>query len=322
MSYRIMRVGKLMLVSVILLSGCQKGCTKNRSSYKAAGSSGNVSRSEPGKAEATREGKVTGKTGSSGSASSRANSNGAKPSPTDIKILNDLEKPFVFERTFGPQQPFGVTRLDGPIDPSVGLWDCWCRCGMDSCPEAARPRTSLMTLEPGKSSTFAWDGRLRRRDTHPKTGECCTLFNPPAGLYLFTACTQEGICSKTEVKLPTDAPILIKMSERSKATDCKSLNMKLAARGAKGFLRSLAGELKTRPVSSCPKTPVCILPGELQEKLKAAKKKACSLFVIPRGAEVELRAILPLPLNKVGGENYSSFSDPHFTRVFRVRYER
>lgn len=315
-------IGTSSLVMVMLFSGCPKESTKKGFPSKTGSSSGGESLTESRKAKSPRKDKgPRGPRGSNGAVLHRK-PNGVKASPTKIRVLNDTKKSLTFERTFGFQQALGAMRLDGPMNSSVGLWKCRCKCGMSSCPEAARPRTSLLTMQPGKSFTFEWDGRLRRKDKHPKTGPCCTEFNPPAGRYVFTACTKAGICSHTEVKLPTNLPILIKMSDKSKANDCKMLNKKLVARGAKGFLRHLARHLKTRPLSSCPKTPECLAPTSLKKRLAALTKKKCSLFVVPRGAEVELRAIIPLLPNKLGGEDYSSFSDPHFTRVFRVRYGR
>ena len=315
-------IGGLSVIMVFLVSGCHKETNNKNPSSGTTKASSNESRAGAGEVKETGKGRSVGKARSSRNSTSGKDPNGTKPSPTNIRVLNDLKKPLIFEKTFGLQQSLGAMRLDGPMDPSVGMWKCWCKCGASSCPEAARPRTSLLTVKPGKSFTFVWDGRLRRRDTHPKTGTCCTEFNPPAGRYVFTACTKAGICSNAEVNLPTKSPILIKMSNKSQANDCKALDNKLAARGARGFLRRLAVALKNRPVNSCPKTPECVTPDELKKKIAASKEKKCTLLAIPRGAEVELRAFIPLPPNKLGGENYSSYSDPHFTRVFRVRYER
>ena len=244
------------------------------------------------------------------------------PSPTKIRVLNDTDEPLTFSTTFGPHEPFGLSRLDGPLAPFPSLGGCWCECGGPPCPSAARPETQLVTLQPGESLEHSWPGRLERHDHHPQTGPCCVRFDPPVGRYLLAACTDGFRCGRTEVSLPTSETVTVPMSARAAAESCAAVNLQAAGRVAGQLRDGLGSMLADRPVGSCPTTPRCVEPGDLETELAAARGRPCSLFVVPRGHEVELRVFLPLPRTHVGGECYSHFVDPDFTRVFRVRYEQ
>ncbi len=80
--------------------------------------------------------------------------------------------------------------------------------------------------------------------------------------------------------------------------------------------------LRDRPINRCP-VATCVEPNALDEAMRSARGNACSVFVIPRGDELEVRAFLPLPAGTVGGENYSHFYDPLATQTLRfARYEQ
>jgi len=244
------------------------------------------------------------------------------PSPTKITILNDTKQTRVFDVTFSDADPFWVTRLDGPFYSDINLSRCICECGGPVCPEFARPPTRKITLAPQKSTTYNWNGRFTRHTKHPKSGDCCEVFDPPAGRYVFTACSDDKQCARKEITLPTKETITISLSAKAEASECASVNMKLATRTAKYFRARLGSALKKRPVEKCVAPPRCVEPEALATQIKGARKNPCTFFVIPRGNEVELRAFMPLPKTHVGGENYSRFYDPDFTRPFRVEYEQ
>ncbi len=246
----------------------------------------------------------------------------AVASPTTIRVVNDTSETLVFTTTFGPDDPFGITRLDGPLNPTTGFGICHCKCGGDSCPEAARPATRRVTLQPSQSHDFAWNGQLTRHQIHPKTGSCCVTFIPPQGRYLFAACTEDLRCAGTEVSLPTRDVVTIAMSATSEANSCGAVNMAVAKRVARHFVTELSSSLRDRPLQSCPDVLRCVSPGDLEAQLEAGRKRPCSLFVVPRGKEIEVRVFLPIPPASVGGESYSRFSDANFTRLLRVHYEQ
>jgi hypothetical protein len=294
-----------------------KTTSSNAASQKkqsATGQDGNSARPNKTK-NPPKSNKPTGRT-SKGAAEKTARS------PAKITIVNDTKKPLVFETTFGPSDPIAVNRLDGPLDHITGLGRCACPCGGPRCPNAARPQTAKISLAAGQTHTFSWAGRLTRSQTDPKTGSCCVVFDPPVGRYVFTACTTDKRCGRQEVALPAKKDITIRMSNQARAASCTALEPTLAARATKHFRSQLSTVLKKRPVAKCPLRPRCITPKKLTAELDAARKKPCSMFVIPHRRQVELRAFLPLPPQKVGGESYSRFSDPDFTRIFRVKYER
>jgi hypothetical protein len=243
-------------------------------------------------------------------------------SPTKIRVVNDTSQPLVFPATFGDHEPFGIARLAGPPDPTANLSRCRGECGSPPCPEVARPENREVTLQPGQRHEYDWHGRLQRHDKHRTTGACCVTFDPPLGRHVFVACTVDHRCGRVEATLPTDKPITIPMSAVAKATSCDTVPMDVAGRVARGFTTKLRAMLRDRPVASCPAKPQCVAPGELEAQLGRARSRDCSVFIIPRGPELEVRAFLPLKPSHVGGESYARFMDPDFTRVFRVQYEQ
>ncbi|RLB55590.1 MAG: hypothetical protein DRJ42_05805 [Deltaproteobacteria bacterium] len=145
-------------------------------------------------------------------------------SPVLIRVTNRTAAPSILDRSFGPADPLGLARLDGELDPSISLdqeddaqsgdWlrTCQCACGAEPCPDCEPPETVHVTLAPGAAYEFAWNGRLRRQEDHPRGGACWTTFAPPPGRYAFTACTTEEECGRTEVRLPTSATIEISIT--------------------------------------------------------------------------------------------------------------
>jgi len=243
-------------------------------------------------------------------------------SPTTIRVVNDTTETLTFSATFGDHEPFGISRLDGPLDPTANLSRCLCECGSPPCPEAARPETREVALEAGKAHEYAWHGRLQRRGNDKTTGPCCVTFDPPVGRHVFVACTVDHRCGRVEVSLPTDKPITIPMSAVAQTTSCSAVNKAAAQRVAVNLTTGLRSMLRDRPVDSCPAKPQCVAPAQLDAQVRAARSRDCSVFIIPRGREIEVRAFLPLPPSHVGGANYAHFTDPDFTRLFRVRYEQ
>lgn len=238
--------------------------------------------------------------------------------PAVVRVVNDTDTARSFDVTFGPHQPFGVGRLDGELDPSASFGPCVCACGAP-CPSAARPEQQTVRLEPGAAHEFAWDGRLVR--SGGDLGQCCESFAPPAGSYVVTACADDGGCARTEVTLPAQAPVVVSLGAASTAATCATLDLALHQDAVARFVAELGPMLSDRPVSECPPAR-CVESGDLVAALDLSRDRACTVVVIPRGAEVETLAFLPLPPGHDGGERYARFTDPDFTRVFRVRYEQ
>lgn len=237
--------------------------------------------------------------------------------PAVLRVVNDTDAAASFDVTFGPHQPFGIGRIGGQ-DAAASLGPCLCPCG-GACPSAARPEPSTLRLEPGAAHELAWDGLLTR--SGGDLGPCCATLAPPAGRYVVTACADDGACARVEVTLPAHEPIVVPLSARSTASACSTLDLPAYQAEVARFVADLALILRDRPVSGCPEAR-CVEPGDLDGALAAARARSCSVFMVPRGAEVETRVFLPLPPTHAGGESYAMFTDPDFTRVFRLRYEQ
>lgn len=240
------------------------------------------------------------------------------PSPAVLRVVNDTAAAALFDVTFGPHQPFGIGRIGEPQDAPASLGPCLCPCG-GPCPSAARPEQYTLRLEPGAAHDLAWDGLLTR--SGGDLGPCCETFTPPAGRYVVTACADDGGCARVEVTLPAHEPIIVPLSARSTASGCATLDLPAHQAEVARFVTDLAPILRDRPVSDCPEAR-CVEPADLDGALSTARDRSCSVFVVPRGAEVETRAFLPLPPTHAGGESYAMYTDPDFTRVFRFRYEQ
>ena len=87
------------------------------------------------------------------------------------------------------------------------------------------------------------------------------------------------------------------------------------------MIDQLSHALRDRPLDQCTRV-TCVAPAELERELVGARSEPCTVFIIPRGTEVEARAFLPLPEGTHGGESYAQFYDPDFTRFLRARYEQ
>lgn len=252
--------------------------------------------------------------------------------PVTIRVVNDTAGSLTFFRSFGPAQFFGISRLDGSLPPMTSFdqeddersvnWDstCNCECGDPPCPECEPPPDIRVTLEAGESHEYSWNGRLRRLDRHSTTGDCYRLFNPPAGRYVLTACTEEHRCGRTEVSLPSTGVITISMSSTSQTPDCSAVNDFAAQRASTELLRTLLVILRDRPVDSCPEAPRCVSSDAIESQQNAARNQDCAVFVIPRGDTVEVRAFLPIPPTHHGGETYSWTFDPDLTHIISRRY--
>ena len=258
----------------------------------------------------------------------------APASPVTIRVVNDTGSAVVLDRSFGPAGPIGVAWLDGDLDPSIDLdtqddartggWlaTCQCACGGEPCPECEAPETVHVTLEPGDTYELPWSGRLRRQEEHPSDGACWSRIDPPRGRFAFTACTTEGRCGRVEATLPTRAPIEIRLSRAGGAASCDELRPRAAAMARARLLDQLRLVLRGRSIARCPVVAPCVAPDALEGAMRAARGEACSLLVIPRGPQLEVRAFLPLPLGTNGGESYAHFYDPDATHLVRARYEQ
>jgi hypothetical protein len=258
----------------------------------------------------------------------------AEATPATIRVLNDTDEAVTLDRSFGPAEPLGIRRLDGELDPTAELdeqddersggWvsTCECACGDDPCPECEPPPTVQVELEPGEAYELPWNGRLKRHREHPGGGICYESFAPPRGRYLVTACTTEGRCGRAEVTLPASETIEVRLSNAATATACSDVSPEAMERAGAGLIGQLRHVLRERPLDRCPDRPRCVAPGEIQGALREAHDEPCSLFVVPRGHEIEAILLAPLPDGYVGGEQFRHWLDPDATRVLRARFEQ
>ena len=253
---------------------------------------------------------------------------------TAIRVVNDTAHPAVLERTFGPAEPLAIVRLDGPLDPTARLeqeddarsnrWvaTCGCPCGDHACPECEPPMPVSETLAPGGVYALPWSGRLVRYRQNDHGDTCAEPFAPPAGRYLLTACTTEHGCGRAEVRLPASAPIEVRLSSALTLDACEDVSAHAMERAGAGLRSSLRHVLRERPLDRCPARPRCVAPDAIEAALRDAHDAPCSLFVVPRGRELEAILLAPLPAGWNGGEQFRQWLDPDATRVLRARYEQ
>jgi hypothetical protein len=253
---------------------------------------------------------------------------------TEIRVINDTAHPAVLERTFGPAEPLAIVRLDGPLDPTARLeqeddarshrWvaTCGCPCGEGACPRCEPPMLVRETLAPDGAYTLPWSGRLVRYRQNDHGDTCAEPFAPPAGRYLLTACTLEHGCARGELSLPASAPIELRLSSAATLAACGDVSVEAMERAGAGLRSSLRHVLRERPLDRCPARPQCVAPDAIDAALRDAHDAPCSLFVVPRGRELEAILLAPLPAGWDGGEQFRQWLDPDATRVLRARYEQ
>ncbi len=252
--------------------------------------------------------------------------------PARIRVVNDTEETLVLDRSYGPASPLGVVALGpgGERPLSLDQEDddqsqnfvatCECRCSARDCAECEPPQEVLVTLAPGDDYTFMWNGKLRRRRTHRLGMACWTTILAQPGAYVFSACTESGRCGRVEVTLPTSS-IEIRLSQQVSMDTCDRFDAQRswAVRGR--VLDQLQYALRDRPLDACNRV-ACVSAEELDAELEAAREQACTVFIVPRGHEIEGRVFLPLPEGTNGGESYSHFFDPDLTTLLRAPYEQ
>lgn len=250
--------------------------------------------------------------------------------PAVIRVINDTDETLVLDRSFGPASPLGIVgpgmerplELDQTDDDASGNWleTCQCRCADEACPDCEAPETVRVTLAPGDVYLFEWNGKLRRRRPHRRGGACWTTILTQPGEYVFTACTEGGRCGRAEVTLPTSS-IEIHLDNRAHSESCDDYGAERAW-GIRGrVVDQLSYVLRDRPLDECVRVS-CVSAETLEAELQASREHPCTIFIVPRGHEVEARAFLPLPAGTNGGESYANFFDPDVTRLLRAQYEQ
>lgn len=302
-------VTRLIAWALVMLSGCGGGEDSPRprapGGEAPADRPGSVAPEEPGEARAA-----------------------------EIRVINDTAHAVVLERSFGPAEPLAIVRLDGPLDPSARVeqhddarsarWvaTCGCPCGEGACPQCEPPMLVRETLAPDGVYTLPWSGRLVRDRQNDHGDTCAEPFTPPAGRYLLTACTVEGPCARAEVRLPASGPIELRLSSAATLAACGDVSASAMERAGATLRSSLRHVLRERPLDRCPARPRCVGPDAIEAALSDAHDQPCSLFVVPRGHELEAILLAPLPAGWSGGEQFRQWLDPDATRTLRARYEQ
>lgn len=251
--------------------------------------------------------------------------------PAVIRVVNDTDTPVTLDRSFGPASPIGVVErgpgmekplsLDQEDDAQSGTWvaTCECVCSAASCAECEPPQPVQVTLAPGEAYEYAWNGRLRRRRAHRTGAPCWTTILTQPGEYVFSACTEDGRCGRSEVTLPAD-PIAVRISNVATAS-CDGLAAEHAWAIRGRAVDQLGFSLRDRPLRECTRV-ACVGPDQLEAEMDNAREHPCTVFIVPRERELEARVFLPLPEGTHGGESYSHYFDPDLTRLLRARYEQ
>jgi hypothetical protein len=258
----------------------------------------------------------------------------AVPTPVTVRVVNDTDRAVTLDRSFGPAQPLGIARLDGPLPPTAELdeqddersggWVSTCECVCDDapCPECEPPSTVHVELAPGEAYELPWNGRLKRSRVHSDGGLCFEPFAPPPGRYVLTACTTEARCGRAEVTLPASGDLRVRLANAAPAQGCDDLAARALERARAGLLRSLRHVLRERPLERCPERAPCVAPEEVEAALREAREAPCSVFVVPRGRQIEAILLVPVPDGHLGGERFRHWLDPDATQVLRARYEQ
>lgn len=251
---------------------------------------------------------------------------GTTPSPTMIRVQYPGGELVNLDVSFGQASPFFVAALDSEMGSLFLDGDayCPCPCGPTPCPECEPPVEVLVTLEADAVFEYDWGGDLARYRSSPHGyGLCEERFSPPAGRYLFGACTLENVCGVAEVSLPTAEPIEIVLGAGINDVTACPVDPTIAERAARNALQRMFSTniIRDRIVFCDPESVTCVEPGTAPP-VETVPHDSCALFIRPTGSELELHVIARLPADFVGGEWFLLVFDQLGIRISRVRYEQ
>ncbi len=247
--------------------------------------------------------------------------------PITLSVVAPPDTPVDLDTTWGSLAFLRMVDLSGTLlETGLHMPDAFCACECDPelrCPECEPPMPSTLHLEPGQRHDLTWDGRITRFRVDADHDRCAEVRPPTQGPWLLAACDQDSQhCARAEVRFPSELPLLLELGgPQGPATTCPTGAEQRLARAHHARLMS-RGVVPDRVRPCDPEAARCVQPDALAAALASSRDQACTLWVIPRGQELEVMAFAPLPEGYVGGERYSSFWDPWGTRITRVRNEQ
>jgi len=247
--------------------------------------------------------------------------------PTKIVLRNGGTESVQLDVTFGPGSPVRATTLLGeygllfPEDPAA---HCPCPCDPKAgCPECEEPEDKQVEVKAGEVYEWEWNGRLRQYRMDMDGDYCFGVFEPAPGRHLLRACdTEAKACGVADVTLPTEDPIeIILTTELVAAPACPLPDETVQRLANLSLARMESSHVVVDRIQECdPQKARCVPADEVPTWQERMRRYPCSVFVIPRGDELESQVFLPLPEGSVGGEEYSLYFDPQGVGVRRVRY--
>jgi len=247
--------------------------------------------------------------------------------PTQIVMRNGGDQPIFVDVTFGPGSPVTVTTLLGEFgmlfadDPQA---HCPCPCNpKEVCPECEAPQDKQVEIKPGEAYEWEWNGRLLQYRMDLDGDYCFAAFEPAPGRHLLRVCdTDAKACGVADVTLPTEQPVeVILTTEQVVAPNCPLPDETVQRLANLSLARMESSQVVVDRIQECdPQKARCVPVEEVATWQERMRRYPCTVFVVPRGDELESQVFLPLPEGYVGGEEYSLYFDPQGVGVRRVRY--
>jgi len=222
--------------------------------------------------------------------------------------LDVTESAAAYLRVVDEQGVHPLLQLDAPAH-------CECLCAqMKSCPECAKPIPKAVTVPPGEKHVFAWNGMVRRYGA--RHDGCQDQQPPPPGRYLVQACGRDAAgCATIEVTLPATGPLVLELTgTRERATQCPLGDHTLVRAGriwAAHMQLQSRGDAD-RWASCDPAAARCVSA----QDVPAAPRQGCTLIAIPRGEQIEVRALVPPRADEA--KSYSVYLDARAVQIERV----
>ena len=221
------------------------------------------------------------------------------PTPARIVIINEGSEERVIDKTDGELMSLAIVRLSPDADPRDRPDDangCRCYCdALESCSDCEPPMQRPHPIAAGGQTTLEWSG-LMYHPTQEQRLFCSERYAAPVGEYAVVVCTQEHICGRTNVTLPTQAPIEVRLpAEAPRRVTCNDISAEERTRAAR-FVRGDAEErfayeaLGNNTVAV--EVPECEVRC-VESEADMAQANRCIHYLLPRGDRVD--SVLAVP---------------------------